>query len=94
VKYVDWNAAKNEILKTERGISFEDVMAAFVEEGLLDIIKHPNEQKYSHQKMIIVNVDDYVYLVPFVEDDEKIFLKTILPSREATKRYLIQKAKK
>ena len=91
---MDWNAAKNEILKAERGISFEDVMAAFIEDGLLDIVKHPNEKKYSHQKMIIVNVNDYVYLVPFVEDDEKIFLKTIVPSREATKLYLIQRAKK
>ena len=91
---MDWNAAKNEILKAERGISFEDVMAAFIEDGLLDIVKHPNEKKYSHQKMIIVNVNDYVYLVPFVEDDEKIFLKTIVPSREATKLYLIQSAKK
>lgn len=91
---MDWNAAKNEILKAERGISFEDIMAAFTEDGLLDIVKHPNEKKYSHQKMIIVNVNDYVYLVPFVEDDEKIFLKTIVPSREATKHYLIQRTKK
>ncbi len=91
---MDWNAAKNEILKSERGVSFEEVMAALIEDGFLDIVKHPNEQKYSHQKMFVVNVDNYVYLVPFVEDDEKIFLKTIIPSRQATKRYLIQKAKK
>ena len=91
---MDWNAAKNEILKSERGVSFEAVVATLIEDGFLDIVKHPNEKKYAHQKMFVVNVDNYVYLVPFVEDDEKIFLKTIIPSRDATKHYLIQKAKK
>jgi hypothetical protein len=91
VKYVDWNAAKNEILKNERGISFEEIMSAFTEGGLLDIIKHPNEKKYSHQNIFIINLNNYVYLVPFVEDREKIFLKTIIPSREATKSYLFSK---
>lgn len=94
MKYIDWNAAKNEILKVERGISFEEIMDAFLEDGLMDIIEHPNPNKYSQQKMMILNVSGYVYLVPFVEDDEKVFLKTIIPSRKATKRYLIDLGKK
>jgi uncharacterized DUF497 family protein len=94
VKYIDWNAAKNEILKVERGISFEEVMDAFLEDGLIDVIEHPNPVKYSHQKMMILNVSGYVYLVPFVEDEEKVFLKTIIPSRKATKHYLIDLRKK
>ena len=93
VKYVDWNAAKNEILKLERGISFEEIMEAFLDSGLLDVISH-TKKKYLHQKMIIVNSNNYVYLIPFVEDEEKVFLKTIIPSRKATKYYLFTKTKK
>ena len=94
MKYIDWNAAKNEILKAERVISFEEVMDAFLEDGLIDVIEHPNPAKYSHQKMMILNVSDYIYLVPYVEDEEKIFLKTIIPSRKATQHYLINPKKK
>ena len=91
MKYFDWNIAKNEILKNERGISFEDVINSIIEDGLLDIVEHPNQEWYSHQKIMVVNVDRYIYLVPFVEDEKKIFLKTIIPSRKATKSYLIDK---
>ena len=94
MKYFDWNAAKSEILKNERGVSFEDILVAILEDGLLDIVAHPNTKKYFRQKIMIVDVDKYVYLVPFVEDKEKIFLKTIIPSRKATKHYLISKSKK
>jgi len=93
VKYVDWNVVKNELLKTERGISFEDAINSVIDGGLLDVMEHPNPQKYSQQKMMVVNINDYVYLVPFVEDGEKIFLKTIIPSRKATKHYLIDPKK-
>ena len=94
VKYIDWNTAKNEILKVERGISFEDIMDAFLGDGLIDIIEHPKPAKYLHQRMMILNVGGYIYLVPYVEDEEKVFLKTIIPSRKATKHYLIDLRKK
>jgi hypothetical protein len=61
--------------------------------GLLDILEHPNKKKYPNQRVFVVEVNEYVYLVPFVEDAEKIFLKTIIPSREATKKYLMNKRK-
>ena len=60
----------------------------FQSDGLLDDIKHPNEETYSHQRMFIVAIEGYAYLVPYVETDREIFLKTIIPSRKATKQYL------
>lgn len=88
MKYFSWNEEKNELLKNEREISFEDIVL-FIEIGfLLDVLEHPNQGKYKGQKMFVVQIDDYVYLVPFVEDDKEIFLKTIIPSRKATKKYL------
>lgn len=74
-------------LQAERGISFEDVLVALAEDGLLDVVEHVNKKKYPNQKLFIVCMQEYVYLVPFVEDEEKIFLKTIIPSRKATKQY-------
>ena len=88
MKPFDWNEAKNANLKAERGISFEDVIAAIDEGRLLDTNKHTNKKRYGKQKIYVVRIEDYAYLVPFVEDDEKIFLKTIIPSRRATKKYL------
>lgn len=93
VKYLDWNAAKNELIKIERGISFEEVINSLIDVGPLDILEHPNQTKYSQQKIMIVNINDYIYLVPFVEDETKIFLKTVIPSRKATKHYLIDPKK-
>jgi len=93
VKYLDWNLTKNEILKAERGVSFEGVIEAIIEGYLLDVLEHPNQAKYDRQRIFIVLIEDYVYLVPFVEDELKIFLKTIIPSRKATKHYLINKNK-
>lgn len=90
MKYFDWDKEKNEDLKTERGISFEKVLISITEIGLIDIVTHPNKEKYSHQKVMIINIENYIYLVPFVEDEEKIFLKTIIPSRKATRDYLIK----
>ncbi|OHA65871.1 MAG: toxin [Candidatus Wildermuthbacteria bacterium RIFCSPHIGHO2_12_FULL_45_9] len=90
MKYLDWDPEKNELLKWERGVSFEDVLVAIEEGYLLDIVEHANKDKYPHQKVFIVCVGGYAYLVPFVEDDEKVFLKTIIPSRKATKQYLNQ----
>lgn len=91
VKYIDWNEEKNWKLKAEREISFEDVIVAIESGGLLDIIEHPNPKEYPNQKVLVVNIGNYVYLVPFIENKEKYFLKTIFPSRKMTKKYLIKK---
>ena len=87
MKYFDWNMRKNEKLREERDISFEDVLIAIDEGKLLDIIVHPDQKQYQGQKIFIVTVNEYVYLVPFIEDNKKIFLKTIIPSRKATEHY-------
>lgn len=88
MKYFSWNEDKNELLKEERQISFEDVVF-YIEQGfLLDVLEHPNQEKYQGQKIFVVQIDEYAYLVPFVEDEREIFLKTIIPSRRATRKYL------
>jgi hypothetical protein len=83
-----WNADKNESLKTARGVSFESIVVAVESEGLLDILEHPNRAKYRIQKIFVVGFEGYVYLVPFVEEADHFFLKTIIPSRKATRDYL------
>jgi uncharacterized DUF497 family protein len=83
-----WNAEKNAELIDPRGISFERVIYHIEREGLLDVIDHSNQSKYPNQKMFIVNVSNYAFLVPFIENDSDIFLKTVIPSRKATKQYL------
>jgi len=88
MKHFDWNADKNEELRCERGITFEEVVFSVVRGGLLDIIEHPNPKKYPGQRILVVDIDDYVYLAPFVETEECVFLKTIIPSRKMTKKYL------
>ena len=88
MKYFSWNEEKNKFLKEERQISFEDVVF-YIEQGFLpDLLEHPNQEKYQGQKIFVVQIDEYAYLVPFVEDEREIFLKTIIPSRNATKKYL------
>ncbi len=83
-----WNLEKNERLKKERGLSFEEIVF-YIEKGqLLDVVEHPNQEKYAGQRMFVINVKDYVYLVPFVENENEVFLKTIIPSRKATRQYL------
>lgn len=88
MKPYDWNDEKNEWLRLERGIAFEDIVFHLAHSGLLDTIEHPNQLQYLEQRIFIVNVEGYACLVPFVEDDERIFLKTIIPSRKMTKKYL------
>lgn len=83
-----WNSEKNAKLIKERGISSERVIYHIERDGLLEIISHTNLSKYPNQKMFIVNIGNYAYLVPFVDNDREIFLKTIIPSRKATKKYL------
>jgi uncharacterized DUF497 family protein len=86
VKYFDWDNEKNEWLMQERGISFETCVTLITGGFLLDVI--PNHHPYEHQSVYIIEVEGYCYRVPFVEDEEKIFLKTAYPSHEATKKYL------
>jgi len=88
MKPINWNPDKNRKLIEERGISFEEIIFSLQSGCLLDDVLHPNQEKYFHQRMFIVAIDDYVYLVPYVENDEEIFLKTVVPSRKATKQYL------
>lgn len=88
MKHFDWNIDKNDELRSERNITFEEIVFCLMRGGLLDIIEHPNSKKYPEQRVFIVNVEDYVYLVPFVETEECVFLKTIIPSRKMTRKYL------
>jgi uncharacterized DUF497 family protein len=93
MKLIDWNDEKNESLKNDRGMSFEEIVFHITHDGLLDTIEHPNQKTYPGQRIFIVNVENYACLVPFVEDEESIFLKTIIPSRKMTKKYLGGNAK-
>lgn len=88
MKYYDWNDEKNELLKKLRGVSFEQVVLAIVSGDLVDRVKHANPDKYPNQRVFLVKIEDYIYSVPYVEDDEKMFLKTIIPNSKATKKYL------
>ena len=88
MKSINWNPEKNRKLIEERGISFEEVVFCLQSGGLLDDISHPNTEKYAHQRMFVVAINEYAYLIPYVESDVEIFLKTIVPSRKATKHYL------
>ncbi len=86
-KIFNWNAEKNQSLIRERGISFERIVFEIASGNELVVLEHPNQEKYPGQKISMVQVDDYVYAVPFVETEAEIFLKTIIPSRKATKQY-------
>lgn len=88
MKYYTWDGNKSAKLKAERGVTFEDVVFYIGQGRLLDIVEHPNQDKYAGQRMFIIEINAYAYLVPFVETEQEIFLKTIIPSRKATKLYL------
>ena len=85
---IDWNEDKNNKLKQDRGIGFEDVVLAMSEKRILADIPHYNQKKYKKQKILILEINNYAYVVPYVIEGEKMFLKTIYPSRTATKLYL------
>lgn len=89
----EFDPAKNQKLKEERGISFEEIILLIDEGYLIDVVEHSNKEKYPSQQFYVVDVDRYVYLVPFVREGNRIFLKTIYPSRKATKEYLNKKEK-
>ena len=82
-----WDPEKNEWLKRERGISFDQVVLHIEQGDLLDILEHPNPQKYPGQRILIVRLEEYVYLVPCLEMEDGVVLKTIIPSRKLTKQY-------
>lgn len=88
MKYYDWNPEKNEILKQERNISFEEIIFHIENADEVDVFDHPNQERYPNQKISVVLVDGYAYLVPYVESETVIFLKIIIPSRQATKKYI------
>lgn len=88
MKYFDWDENKNEQLKEERNVSFEEVILAISNNQLLDVLVHPNKEKYPNHRIFVIELLGYAYIVPFVEDEETYFLKTIYPSRKATKKYL------
>ena len=88
MKIFNWNPDKNDQLILERNVSFEEIVMAINEGNVVDVYDHPNQQQYPNQKIYAIKIDNYIYLVPFVERDDEIFLKTIIPSRKATKQYL------
>lgn len=88
MKYFTWDAEKNEKLKAERGISFEEILFHIERGDVLDILENPNQEKYKGQRIFVVKVEGYVYLVPFEETEKEVALKTIIPSRKATRQYL------
>jgi len=88
MKQFHWNAEKNQALIRERDISFEDILFSMQSGDLLDDVCHPNSGRYPNQRLFVVRVEDYVYLAPYIETANEIFLKTIIPSRKATKQYL------
>jgi len=90
MKLFRWNAGKSEALKAARGVSFESIVVAIESGGLLDILAHPNKAKYPKQRVLVVAFNNYAYLVPFVEEKDHFFLKTIIPSRKAARDYLNQ----
>lgn len=88
MKTIRWSNEKNEWLKEHRGVCFEQIVISLGKDDVLEILDHPSQEKYPDQKVAIINIEDYAYLVPYVEDEEGIFLKTIIPSRKATGKYL------
>lgn len=85
-----WNPEKNEALKAERGISFERIVLAIGDGDVLDVLRRPHEGRYPDQLILVVTVEGYAYLVPYVEEPDGYFLKTVIPSRKATREYLSQ----
>jgi hypothetical protein len=91
MKVFRWDNEKNELLKNSRGVCFEQVVILMEREDILETIEHPNQNKYPGQKIATVMIDDYAYLVPYVQKSDEIFLKTIIPSRKATNKYMRSK---
>jgi uncharacterized DUF497 family protein len=88
MKHINWNTEKSQLLKGQRGVCFEDLVFHIERGDLLDDYLHPNQQKYAGQRIMVVGFNNYAYLVPYVETEDELFLKTIIPSRKATEKYL------
>ena len=88
MKYYNWDPDKNEKLKAERNISFEEIVFHIEHGDEVDVFEHPNQERYPGQRVSVVLIEGYAYLVPYVESETEIFLKTIIPSRKATKKYV------
>ncbi len=88
VRVFRWDNRKNQWLKEWRGVSFEQVVFVLERGEALDILEHPNRKKYPNQKIALINIEGYAYLVPYVQEGDEIFLKTVIPSRKATAKYL------
>ncbi len=86
--WIEWSSEKNELLKKERGLCFEDVETALELGHVLDNFPHPNARQYPNQRILVIEIEDYAYIVPFVVNGDTWFLKTVFPSRKATKLYL------
>ena len=88
MRIFEWNAEKNEVLAKERGITFEEIVGRIESGATVVETDHPNKKKYPYQKILIVDLDGYAYMVPYVQNGDACFLKTIIPSRKATRRHL------
>jgi hypothetical protein len=88
MKLFRWDESKNEWLKLNRDVCFEQIVVLMEQSDLLDVIDHPNQNKYPGQKIGVARINDYAYLVPYEQNGEEIELKTIIPSRKATRKYL------
>lgn len=88
MKRFNWSPGKNLQLQSVRGVSFEAVLFHIANGDVPDVLEHPNQDRYAGQRVFVIAIDDYAYLVPFVEDGDEVFLKTIIPSRKATRKYL------
>jgi len=84
-KIIRWNEEKNQLLKLQRGIGFDEVLEKILNGEIIGKKAHPNREKYPNQKIFILKIDGYVCYVPFVENDKEVFLKTIIPSRKLNK---------
>ena len=88
MKPIAWDFQKNKFLQKERGVSFEDVVFHLMAGDILDTLEHPNQERYPGQQIHVIDIEGYAYLVPFVESEDEVFLKTVIPSRKATRLYL------
>lgn len=92
---IEYNQEKNQLLRQTRGVGFEEVIEALFKNKILDDIEHKNPKRYPNQRLLILQINNYIYAVPYVRDDKKgvKFLKTIYPSRVFTKKYLKKEVK-
>ena len=87
MKSYNWNTEKNKLLREIRNISFEEIVLAISQNKIIEVYEHPNQGKYPGQKIYEIDYNDYIYLVPYIENENEYFLKTIIPSRKASKKY-------